>query len=303
MSSNKSLKTRIREVKEERNAVILAHNYQPLEIQEIADYAGDSLELSRKAAGADADVIVFCGVHFMAEVAAILAPEKLVVLPHPGAGCPLADNITAASLRRMKDKYPQAAVACYINSSAEVKAESHVCVTSSNAVAVVASLDENEIIFVPDQNLADYVARQTGKTIIPWSGYCPSHHVATSDDVSTARETYPGAALVVHPECRPEVVQKADRVLSTGKILNFSRHSGYSHIIVGTETGIIPRLQVENPEKEFYALSKEMICPDMKLIDLEKLLKALETLEPRVTVPESIAAPARQSLDRMLAVV
>ncbi len=300
MNSIANLQEKIEELKVERNAVILAHNYQPLAIQEIADIAGDSLELSRQAAESEGEVIVFCGVHFMAEVASILAPQKTVLLPEAQAGCPLADYITGEALREAKQQFPQAEVVCYVNSSAEVKAESDICVTSSNAVEVVASIESPEILFVPDQNLGAYVAQQTGKDIRIWKGYCPSHHVATAADVSAAREKHPQAALMVHPECRPEVVEQADVVLSTGKMLKYARESQHHSLVVGTETGIIPRLQRENPGKEFYPLSPYMVCPDMKKITLQKLLSSLEMMGPQVTVPEAVANRARKSLDRML---
>ena len=303
MSQKADLAGSIKKLKEAKGAVILAHNYQLPEVQKVADFTGDSLELSRKAARADGEVIVFCGVHFMAEVAAILSPEKTVILPEAQAGCPLADSITAQALRDLKKDHPEAPVVSYVNSSAAVKAESDICVTSSNAVNVVNSLPEEKFIFVPDQNLGKFVADQTGKEVINCQGYCPSHHVATVEDVKAARENYPQAPIVVHPECKPEVTWAADQVLSTGKMLKYAQTSEHTQIVVGTETGILYRLQQENPEKEFYPLSQEMVCPDMKLIDLEKLNQALKNLEPRITVPEEIAEPARGALERMLSIV
>jgi quinolinate synthase len=300
---NGNLLQKIKELKIERNAMILAHNYQREEIQQVADFVGDSLELSRKAAGSDAEVIVFCGVRFMAEVAAILAPEKTVLLPDHHAGCSLADMVTAADLRQKKKEHPRAAVVAYVNSPAAVKAESDICVTSSNAVAVVNSLEAEEIIFVPDKNLGSYVAEQTGKKVILWDGYCKTHHCVTAEDVAQARKAYPQALVMVHPECRPEVVAAADVSLSTGQMFKFARETESGTIIVGTETGVLPGLRQENPGKNFFPLSPKMICPDMKLVTLIKLLLALVEMRTPVEVPAEISRPARRALERMLAVV
>lgn len=295
-----SLAERLAVLKAARKAVILAHNYQIEEVQEQADFVGDSFELSRKAAAIDAEVIVFCGVHFMAESAAILSPAKTVLLPERQAGCPLADTITPEALREKKKEYPEAAVVCYVNSSAAVKAESDICCTSANAVQVVDALPQRQILFVPDQHLAHYVSTQTDKEIIPWPGYCITHYQVTAEDVRRARAAHPGAAVVVHPECRPEVVELADHVASTSGILRFARTAPARKIIVGTEMGILYRLQQANPDKEFFLLSPGLVCHNMKMTTLEKAVHALETMSYRVTVPEDIRLAAARSLARML---
>ncbi|MBS3899984.1 MAG: quinolinate synthase NadA [Dethiobacter sp.] len=298
----KHLLERLRELKEQRNAIILAHNYQIGEVQDAADYVGDSFGLSRIAANTDADVIVFCGVHFMAEGAAILAPEKTVLLPEILAGCPMAEMITAEALRDKKKEYPEATVVAYVNTSAAVKAESDICVTSSNAVAVVNSLAAAEILFVPDMNLGSFVADRTDKRVILWEGYCITHHRVRAADVTQARERHPDALVVVHPECRPEVVKAADYAFSTGGILDFARNSREKKLIIGTEMGLIHRLQRENPEKEFYLLHQGLVCPNMKYTNLEKVVTALEKMQPVITVSASVRERARQALERMLAV-
>jgi quinolinate synthase len=295
--------SRVQKLKKQRNAVILAHNYQIEEIQDCADYIGDSYGLSRIAADTEASVIVFCGVHFMAEGAAILSPEKTVLLPELLAGCPMADMVTVEALREKKKLHPEAAVVAYVNSSAAVKAESDICVTSANAVEVVNSLDAEEILFVPDRNLGSFVAERTDKRVVLWDGYCITHHRVSVDDVKTVRSLLPEAAVVVHPECRPEVVKAADFAFSTSGILKFARETGYRQIIIGTEMGLLYRLRQENPDKEFYLLSQGLICPNMKYTTLEKVLRSLETLSPVITVPEKVRIPARRALDRMLAVV
>ncbi len=289
-------------LKKEKSAVILAHNYQVPEVQDVADLVGDSLELSRAAARLDASVIVFCGVDFMAETAAILSPQKRVVLPAKDAWCPMAHMITPEQLREMKTLYPDAATVCYVNSTAEVKAESDVCCTSANGVQVVNSLEENKVIFVPDRNLAAYVSRFTKKQIIPWNGYCYVHDRFTPEDVRAARELHPNAEVLVHPECRPEVIDIADYVYSTSGMGRHAKASKSKEFIIGTEVGMIYRLKKDNPEKEFYPLSENAICQNMKKTSLDKVLKALQMLEPRVTVPEEIADRARNSIERMLAV-
>lgn len=296
------LRERILELKEKRNAVILAHNYQIGEVQDIADYVGDSFGLSQVAASTDADVIVFCGVHFMAEGAAILAPEKTVLLPEILAGCPMADMVTAEALREKKKQHPHATVVTYVNSSAAVKAESDICVTSSNAVNVVNALDTEEILFVPDMNLGNFVADRTDKRVILWEGYCVTHHRVRSDSVTEARSLHPDALVVVHPECRPEVVTSADYAFSTGGILKFARESDCQKFVIGTEMGLIHRLQKENPGKEFYLLHQGLICPNMKYTNLEKVAAALETMQPVITVADSVRDAARVTLERMLAV-
>lgn len=294
------IKEKIAALKAERKAIILAHNYQIEEVQELADYTGDSLELSRIAAAAEAEVIVLCGVHFMAESAAVLAPEKVVLLPEKDAGCPLADTVTPEGLRLYKEKYPDAAVVTYINSSAAVKAESDICVTSANAALVVDSLEAERIIFVPDCNLAHFVSRQTKKEIIPWPGYCITHHRISPDDVDRARRIYPNASVIVHPECRPGVVERADAVLGTGGMIRFVKETEAQEVIVGTEEGMIYRLRQERPDIKFYLLSPGLLCPDMKYTTPDKVVSSLENMQHRITVPPEIRKQAAGALQRML---
>ena len=295
-----ALVTRINELREQRNAVILAHNYQLGEVQEIADHLGDSLDLSRKAQATDADVIVFCGVHFMAETAAILSPDKVVLLPERRAGCPMADMVDAESLRAKREAHPDAAVVCYVNTSAEVKAECDVCCTSANAEQIVGRYPpDQEIIFVPDRNLGANVQRKLGREMILWPGYCNVHDRIRVADVERQRAELPDAALVVHPECRPEVVELADAALSTSGILKFAAETEAERVIVGTELGIIHRLRRENPDTVFVPLTEQAICPNMKMITLEHVLAALESMEPRVTVPEEIRQRAERAVLRM----
>jgi quinolinate synthase len=287
-------------LKKERRAVILAHNYQIPDVQDVADLVGDSLELSRAAARLDEDVIVFCGVDFMAETAAILSPQKTVIQPAKGAWCPMAHMITPGQLRELKTLYPNAAVVCYVNSTAEVKAESDICCTSANGVQVVNSLDQNQVIFVPDRNLAAYVARHTKKQIIPWNGYCYVHDHFTPDEVKAARALHPGAEVLVHPECRPEVIDQADFVYSTAGMGRHAKSSKAREFIIGTEVGMIYRLKKENPEKQFYPLSEKAVCQNMKKTNLEMVLRALQTLGPQVSVPQDIALRAKRAIERML---
>ncbi len=291
---------RIDGLKKRTNAVILAHNYQIPEVQDAADFTGDSLELSRKAAALDAAVIVFCGVHFMAETAAILSPGKRVLLPEPGAGCPMANMITGRELRMWKEKYPGRKVVCYVNTSAEVKAESDICCTSSNAIAVVNWLGEDEVLFVPDKNLAAYVARETGKRIIAWDGYCFVHHKFRPADIIAAKARYPGAEVWVHPECPLDVIDLADKVLSTGKMVVEARTTKAREVIIGTEKGIIYRLAKENPSVRFYPARDSALCVNMKMTTLEKVLAALEGKVPPVTVPPAIADRARGAIQAMI---
>lgn len=298
-----SLEERILKLKKERNAVILAHNYQLGEVQDIADFVGDSLELSQKAAKTDADVIVFCGVHFMAETASILSPDKTVLLPDAGAGCPMADMITAEQLRQKKKELPGATVVTYINSTAGVKAESDYCCTSANGVKVVAQIDNDEILFVPDQYLGDFIARRTGKEMTLWPGYCPTHVRILPEDITKRKREHPEAKVVVHPECRPDVIALADEVLSTSGIIRYAGREDVSELIVGTEVEILHRLKKENPGKKFIPASEKAICPNMKLITLDKLLHSLETMTPEVKVPEEIRIKAKAAVDRMLAIV
>jgi quinolinate synthase len=289
-------------LKEDRHAIILAHNYQPAEVQDIADLTGDSLELSRAAATMDGDIIVFCGVDFMAETAAIISPEKTVLLPAPEACCPMADMITADELKLLKSRHPEAAVVCYVNTTAEVKAESDICCTSSNAVKVVNSLKEERILFVPDRNLGLYTQRFTKKEILPWEGFCSVHDQITPKDVRKAHDLHPGAIILVHPECRPEVIDLADHVASTSGIIRQVCNSSEKEFIIGTEVGILHRLIRECPKKQCYPLSPSAICRNMKKTDLNKIRNALISLQPRITVPEEIAHRARCAIERMLAV-
>jgi quinolinate synthase len=293
---------RIAELKARRNAVILAHNYQIGEVQDIADYIGDSLGLSQEAARIDAEVIVFCGVHFMAETAAILSPQKTVLLPDPRAGCPMADMISAEELRNWKTRYPGRKVVCYVNTTAEVKAESDVCCTSSNAVAVVDSLPDDEILFVPDKNLAAYVGRRTKKKIIAWDGYCYVHNRILASDVLAMKRKLPLAEVWVHPECRPEVIDLADRVISTGFMVKAARETTAGQVIVGTEAGILHRLRKENAQTAFYPVKEGAFCFNMKKITLVKVWKALEEMKFKIEVPPEIAQRARGAIERMIAI-
>ena len=301
MNQNDIIKEILR-LADERDALILAHNYQRDEIQELAHITGDSLALSMEAAHTDKSVIVFCGVHFMAESAAILAPEKTVLLPRLDAGCPMADMITAEGLREFKSKYPGVPVVTYVNSSAAVKAESDICCTSSNAVNVVASLADKEVILAPDRNLGRYIADQVDKTCYFWDGYCPTHERFTVADVEAVKADFPGALFMAHPECPPEVLAQADHVCSTSGMYSFASENPAKQFIVGTEAGILYRLRKENPDKEFILPTTRLICPNMKLTSIEDILKSLQTMSPQVTVPEEVRIPAKITLDRMLAV-
>jgi quinolinate synthase len=291
---------KIKELKEKRKAVILAHNYQIGEVQDVADFVGDSLELSQMAARLEAKVIVFCGVHFMAETAAILAPDKTILMPALDAGCPMADMITAAELKEWKKQYPGRKVVCYVNTSAEVKAECDICCTSSNAIKVVESVEGNEILFAPDKNLAAYVARFTKKKIIPWDGYCYVHQNISARDIRQRKEQFPEGEVWVHPECRPEVIDIADKVLSTGKMVKEARVTEKADILIGTEAGIIHRLKKENPEKNFHPVKDLAICVNMKKIDLRKVLKSLEEMRFRIEVPQEISRRARGAIEKMV---
>lgn len=293
----------IKELLKVRNAVLLAHNYMRDEVQEIADFTGDSLGLSIEAAKTDADVIVFCGVHFMAESAATLSPEKTVLLPRPDAGCPMADMVTAEGLEELKASHPGVPVVTYVNSSAEVKAASDICCTSANAIRVVKSLQEDELIFVPDRNLGRWIAGFVPeKRFIFWEGFCPTHERMTLEEVQKMRTEHPDALFVCHPECAPEVSAVADHVCSTSGMYDYCRNSPAHTFIIGTETGILYRLRKENPGKEFILASPSLICPNMKLTSLENVLFSLQTMSPVVTVPEEVRLKAKAALDRMLAV-
>jgi quinolinate synthase len=296
----KTVEEQILKLKKERNAVILSHNYQRGEVQDIADFVGDSLELSQKAAKTDADVIVFCGVHFMAETASILNPDKTILLPDASAGCPMANMITAEQLRQKKKELPGATVVTYVNSSAEVKAESDYCCTSANGVRVVQGIKNDEIIFVPDQYLGDFIARRTGKKMTLWPGYCPTHVKLLPEDIIKSKQEHPRAKVVVHPECRPDVVALADEALSTSGMIRYAAREDVKELIVGTEVELLHRLNKENPGKKFFAASKKVVCPNMKKITLEKILESLETMMPEIKVPENIRIKAKLAVDRML---
>jgi quinolinate synthase len=302
MQGDSELIDRILSLKREKEAVILAHNYQRGEIQDIADFVGDSLELSQNAARTDAGLIVFCGVHFMAETASILSPDKTVLLPDIHAGCPMANMITAESLRERKRELSGASVVCYVNSTAEVKAESDICCTSANAVKVINCLDSQEVLFVPDQYLGHYVSTKTDKKITLWPGFCPTHMKIYPEHITELKQKYPHAKVVVHPECRAEVIALADEVLSTGGICRYARRDDVSEMIVGTEIGIIHRLKKENPGKKFIPASEKATCPNMRLITLEKVLWVLEDMAPEVKVVEEIRLKAKEAVDRMLAI-
>jgi quinolinate synthase len=294
-----------REVREwlaRRQAILLAHNYQPGEIQDVADLTGDSLGLSQVAAKTEAQVIVFCGVHFMAETAAILCPDKTVLLPRIDAGCYMADTITAHSLKARKAELPGVAVVTYVNSSAAVKAESDICCTSANAVRVVNSLPQDQVLMVPDRNLALYTQRYSTKHIHLWEGCCNVHDALTREEVLACRAAHPGAPFIAHPECRPEVLDLADIIRSTAGMLSYVQKAPETEFIIGTEKGILHTLAKENPRKHFYSPSERMLCPDMKKISLEDILSSLRDLAPAVTVPEPTRLRALQAVNRMLAV-
>lgn len=306
MSGQASMQELSREIirlKKERNAIILAHVYQRPEVQEVADFVGDSLGLSQQAAKTGAEVIVFCGVHFMAESASILCPDKIVVLPDEHAGCPMADMVNAVELVRKKQEIPGAVVVCYVNTSAEVKAESDIACTSANAVKVVESLPKDRpVLFIPDRNLGQYVASRTGREMILWEGYCHTHDRLTQEDILKAKAEHPEALVLVHPECRPEVVALADSVASTTGMIRFARESSAREFIVGTEMGILHPLRKQCPDKQFYMASNKLVCPNMKKTTLDKVHSALVNLEPRVAVPKEIRERAIRCLEKMLAI-
>lgn len=286
-----------------RNAVILAHNYQLGEIQDVADFVGDSLELSRKAAETTADTIVFCGVHFMAETAKILSPNKTVLLPDLRAGCPMADMITVERLREFKAQYPGRPVVAYVNTSAEVKAESDICCTSANAVKVVESVDADEILFIPDKCLADYVASRVSKKVIAYPGYCPTHHRILPDDILRQKELHPEAVVIAHPECTRAVILLADAVCSTSGMIRFVNENPAREFIIATEMGILHRLQKDNPDKKFYSPTEHTICPNMKMITLETLAWSLEDNQYEIELPADLMDRARAAIQRMIEIV
>jgi quinolinate synthase len=294
------MKEKIRSLLKKRKAIMLSHNYQPPEIQDVADLCGDSLELSIKAAQTDAEVIVFCGVHFMAETASILSPDKTVLLPREDAGCLMADMIEPEGLQAMLDKLPPMPVVTYVNSTAAVKALSTICCTSANVVDVVNSLDADEILMTPDRNLALYAASLTKKKIHTWDGYCPTHDRLKPEDVNHARRTYPDAIFMAHPECRPEVLELADVIRSTSGMIRYAKESKASTFIVGTEVGLLYPLKKANPDKLFYPASSKMLCKNMKKISLEDVARSLELMEGEVKVPENIRQPAFKAVQKMI---
>lgn len=290
----------INKLKKEKNAIILVHNYQRPEIQNIADCLGDSLGLAREAAKTDARIIVFCGVRFMAETAKILSPKKTVIIPRKDAGCPMADMITAEDLRRLKRNYPDAKVVSYVNTNADVKAESDICCTSANAVKVVKNISAKRIIFTPDKNLAAYCQRFVDKEIIPWNGYCYVHEKIREEEVCLAKEKFPDALLLVHPECNPSVIDLADEVLSTSGMVSFAKKSGKKRFLIGTEEGLIYRLKKENPGKEFYAAGTAKMCRNMKLTTLNDIYLTLKEERYTIELPEGIIKSAGKTLTAML---
>ncbi len=288
-------------LKKKLNAVILAHNYQLGEVQDIADFTGDSLELSFKAAESKCDIIVFCGVTFMAETASILAPGKTVLLPVLAAGCPMADMADAKTLEEMKKEHPGSLVVTYVNSTAEVKAISDVCVTSANAVKIVSSLPaDKEIIFVPDKNLGAYTAKKTGRKMILWPGYCPTHMRITQEQILKRKREFPDAKVIVHPESTGDVIALADEVLSTGGMMKFAKNTDARRVIVATETGLIYRLEKENPDKQFIPVSEQAVCPNMKMTRLDDVVLSLEKKQHIIKVPDEIAELARKPIEKML---
>lgn len=301
--SKDELKKEIRALKEKHNAVIVAHNYQVDDVQDIADVVGDSFALSKYCAGVDVKTIVFCGVHFMAESAKILSPQKTVLLPEIDAGCPMADMVTVDKLIEAKKQNPDAKVVCYINSSAEVKAESDVCCTSSNAVEIVSKLDADKILFVPDQNLGRYVSGIVkNKKIILWDGYCITHHRISKQEAEKALAAHPDALLLVHPECKAEVLDLAHFVGSTKQIIDYAKMSDCKKFLIGTEMGVLHSLKKYNPDKQFYSLSNALICPNMKKTSLESVYRALKDMRYNITLDEDIRLRAKKALDRMLEV-
>ena len=298
------LTDKIKKLKKEKNAVILAHNYQLPEIHDIADFVGDSLGLSMSAAKTDAEVIVFCGVHFMAETAKILSPHKTVLLPDKNAGCPMADMINADDLKSLQAAHPKAVTLCYVNTSAAVKAQCDYCCTSANALKMVQNIlkKNEEIIFIPDKYLAQYVAGQVGRKFIIWEGYCPTHARILPENIVQAQKLHPRAKVLVHPECKPQLTELADVVASTEKMCAYVQNAPDTEFIIATEIGIIHRMKKENPGKSFYPASDKATCPNMKRINLEKVLWSLEDLTYEITVPQDIMDKARLSIERMLQV-
>jgi len=302
MGNLKQAKEKVAKLKRELNAIIVAHNYQRPEVQDIADLTGDSLELARMCAEVETETIVFCGVRFMAETAAILNPSATVLLSHADAGCPLADMIDVERLRQWKEKYPKAAVVAYVNTTAAVKAESDFCCTSANGAEVVNAVPNEEILFIPDQNLGHYVSAKTDKRMILYPGFCDTHARITAEEVKLAKQRYPQAKVLVHPECRPEVIDLADAALSTSQMLRYAKQSNEKTFLIGTEEGILHPLRKQNPDKEFHLVSDGFICPDMKKTTLETVIGTMQTKSNVVTIPEEIRIRAKQAIDRMLAI-
>ncbi len=301
MNSNLNLIESIIKLKSEKDAVILAHNYQIGAVQDIADFVGDSLQLSIEAASTKSKIIVFCGVHFMAETAKIISPDKKVLIPDKSAGCPMADMITEEQLRELKEQNPGAVVVCYVNSSARVKALSDICCTSSNAINVVNSIPEDKkIIFIPDKYLGSFVISRTGREMLLWNGYCPTHVRINVKTIIGLKKEHLDAVVLVHPECTPDVVEIADEVLSTGQMLKFARESEKKEFIIATEIGLLHRLQKENPDKIFYPALNQAICPNMKLINVEKIMWSLEEEIYEIDLPEEVMDKARSSIEKML---
>jgi len=302
VSNLKQAKERIAKLKRELNAIIVAHNYQRPEVQDIADFTGDSLELAQRCVGTNAEIIVVCGVCFMAETAAILNPASTVLLSHPDAGCPLADMINVGELKQWKERYPEATVVAYVNTTAAIKAESNIGCTSANGVEVVTSCLAKEILFIPDQNLGHYISTKTNKRMILYPGFCDTHAKVTAEQVRLAKQRYPQAKVLVHPECRPEVINLADAALSTSQMVRYAKSCNEKTFLIGTEEGVLHPLRKQNPDKEFHLISDNFICPDMKKTTLETIIKTMESRSNVVTVPEETRIKAKQAIDRMLAI-
>lgn len=302
MSHLKQAKEKIAGLKKELNTVIVAHNYQLPEVQDIADFVGDSLELARKCVSIKAEIIVFCGVRFMAEMAAILNPASTVLLSHPDAGCPLADMIDIETLRQWKQRYPEAAVVAYVNTTAAIKAESDICCTSANGAEVVNAIPNEEILFIPDQNLGHYVSTKTDKKMILYPGFCHTHARITADEVRLAKQKHPQAKILVHPECRPEVIALADAALSTSQMLRYAAQSNDKTFLIGTEEGMLHPLRKQNPDKEFHMVTSNFVCPEMKKTTLGTVLETMQARSNVVTLSEEIRIRAKQAIDRMLAI-
>ena len=295
------MKDRIRQLAKEQNAVILSHNYTNPDLQDIADYTGDSLELSRIAAKTEADKIIFCGVHFMAETAKILSPEKTVLIPDRNAGCPMADTITLEELMDFKAKYPDIPVVAYVNTTAEIKSEVDVCCTSGNALNVVRNFPAEKMLFVPDRNLGSYIQKLVPeKELICWQGCCPVHHKITAVDLINAKRQHPQALAVTHPECDRDVVALSDIVASTSGMIKQIGESSAKEFIICTERGLIHQFAKANPDKIFYNPSPINICPNMKKITMAKLLRCLETGNDEIILSDDIIAKAKTSIERMI---